>query len=127
MRQTSPGFTNVIVLDNIGLHKVADILEEFPSINTSIAVGPQQLATANMRLLFLPACLPFLNPIKEDFGWLKQVFKQVTPTGTEDLFDLLQAGIHTLPAETVACRTHHFENGVFCISDFESQKNKIKQ
>ena len=102
LRRTSLGFTNVIVLDNVGLHKVADILAEFPSINTSIAVGPQRLATANLRLLFLPVYLPFLNPIKEVFGWLKQVVKQGTPTGTEDLFDLLQAGIHTLPADTVA-------------------------
>ncbi|KAJ9077846.1 hypothetical protein DSO57_1012884 [Entomophthora muscae] len=68
----------------------------------SIAMGPQQLATANLRLLFLPAYLPFLNPIKEVFGWLKQVVKQGTPTGTKYLFDLLQARIHTLPAETVA-------------------------
>ncbi|KAJ9071342.1 hypothetical protein DSO57_1037888 [Entomophthora muscae] len=57
---------------------------------------------ANMHLLFLPAYLPFLNPIEEVFGWLMQVVKQGTPTGTKDLFDLLQAGIHTLPAETVA-------------------------
>ncbi|KAJ9078471.1 hypothetical protein DSO57_1006251 [Entomophthora muscae] len=71
-------------------------------IDTSIAVGPQQLATANLRLLFLPAYLPFLNPIKEVFGRLKQVVKQGIPTGTESLFNLLQAGIHTLPAETVA-------------------------
>ncbi|KAJ9081991.1 hypothetical protein DSO57_1008948 [Entomophthora muscae] len=71
-------------------------------IDTSIAVGPQQLTTANLRLLFLPASSPFLNPIKEVFGWLKQVIKRGTPTGTKDLFDLLQAGIHTLPAETVA-------------------------
>ncbi|KAJ9056441.1 hypothetical protein DSO57_1033005 [Entomophthora muscae] len=27
LRRTSPGFTNIIVLDNVGLHKVADILE----------------------------------------------------------------------------------------------------
>ncbi|KAJ9086008.1 hypothetical protein DSO57_1008522 [Entomophthora muscae] len=47
---------------------------------------------ANLCLLFLPAYLPFLNPIEEVFGWLKQVVKQGTPTGTEDLFDLLQAG-----------------------------------
>ncbi|KAJ9070777.1 hypothetical protein DSO57_1004027 [Entomophthora muscae] len=100
LRRTSPGFTNVIVLDNVGLHKVADILEEFPSIDTSIEVGPQQLATSNLRLLSLPTYLPFLNPIKEVFGWLKQVVKQGAPTGTEDLFDLMQAGIHTLPAET---------------------------
>ncbi|KAJ9054966.1 hypothetical protein DSO57_1008855 [Entomophthora muscae] len=79
-----------------------DILEEFLSIDTSITVGPQKLATSNLRLLFLPAYLHFLNPIEEVFGWLKQVIKQGTPTGTEDLFDLLQAGIHTLPDETVA-------------------------
>ncbi|KAJ9065364.1 hypothetical protein DSO57_1020361 [Entomophthora muscae] len=41
LRRTSLGFTNVIVLKNVGLHKVADILEEFPMIDTSIAVGPQ--------------------------------------------------------------------------------------
>ncbi|KAJ9078706.1 hypothetical protein DSO57_1003977, partial [Entomophthora muscae] len=78
------------------------ILEEFPSIDTSIAVGPQQLATANSCLLFLPIYLPFLNPIKEVFGYLKQVIKQGTPTGAKDLFDFLQARIYTLPAETVA-------------------------
>ncbi|KAJ9051937.1 hypothetical protein DSO57_1039102 [Entomophthora muscae] len=94
-RRTSPGFTNAIVLDNVGLHKVADILEEFPMIDTNSAEGPQQLAVANLRLLFLPAYLPFLNPIEEVFGWLKQVVKQGTPTGTEGLFNLLQARIHT--------------------------------
>ncbi|KAJ9087629.1 hypothetical protein DSO57_1031206 [Entomophthora muscae] len=102
LRCTSRGFTNIIMLDNVGLHKVADILEEFPMIDTSIAVAPQQLATANLRLLFLPAYLPFLNPIEEVFGWLRRVVKQGTPTGTEDLFNLLQAEIHTLPAETMA-------------------------
>ncbi|KAJ9079441.1 hypothetical protein DSO57_1035431 [Entomophthora muscae] len=91
-----------VISVTVGLHKVADILEEFTMIYTSIAVSPEQLATANLRLLFLPAYLPFLNPIKEVFGWLKRVIKQGTPTGTEDLFNLLQAGIHTLPAETAA-------------------------
>ena len=71
LRRTSPGFINVIVLDNVGLHKVAYILEEFPTIETGVAIGPQQLATAPMRLLFLPAYSPFLNPIKEVFGWVK--------------------------------------------------------
>ncbi|KAJ9049848.1 hypothetical protein DSO57_1020401 [Entomophthora muscae] len=81
LRCTSLGFTNVIMLDNFGLHKVADILEEFPMIDTGIAVGPQHLATSNFCLLFLPAYLPFLNPIEEVFGWLKKVFKQETLWG----------------------------------------------
>ncbi|KAJ9075667.1 hypothetical protein DSO57_1033705 [Entomophthora muscae] len=97
----SPGFTNIIVLDNVDLHKVANILEEFPLIDTSIAVGPQQLATAILCFLFLPAYLPFLNPIEEFFGWLKQVVKRGTPYGTKDLFDLLQARIHTLSVNSL--------------------------
>ena len=68
LRCTSLGFTNVIGLDNVGLHKVADILEEVPTIETGMEISPQQLATAPMCLLFLPAYSPFLNPIKEVFG-----------------------------------------------------------
>ncbi|KAJ9089150.1 hypothetical protein DSO57_1015865 [Entomophthora muscae] len=65
LRRTSLGFTNVIVLDNIGLHKVADILAELQVIEPGVAIASQQLATAPLRPLFLPAYFPFLNPVEE--------------------------------------------------------------
>ncbi|KAJ9087346.1 hypothetical protein DSO57_1034243 [Entomophthora muscae] len=51
LRRTRLGFTNVIVLDNVGLHKVEDIFEEFPTINTDIAVGPQQFVATKISSL----------------------------------------------------------------------------
>ncbi|KAJ9089256.1 hypothetical protein DSO57_1014802 [Entomophthora muscae] len=45
---TRLGVTNIIVLVNVGLHKVADILDEFPMIETGVKIGQQQLATAHM-------------------------------------------------------------------------------
>ncbi|KAJ9082622.1 hypothetical protein DSO57_1002568 [Entomophthora muscae] len=39
LRRTSPGFTNIIVLDNFGLHKVVDIIKEFPMIDTNSCQG----------------------------------------------------------------------------------------
>ncbi|KAJ9074709.1 hypothetical protein DSO57_1003765 [Entomophthora muscae] len=69
--------TNIILLDNVGFHKVSDILNELQMIEPGVEIGSQQLATSNLHLLFLPAYSPFLNPIEE-------------------------VGAHTLPAENVA-------------------------
>ena len=55
LRLTILGFTNIIVLDNVGLHKVADILEEFPMIEPAVEIDQQQLATGPMCLLFFSA------------------------------------------------------------------------
>ncbi|KAJ9082323.1 hypothetical protein DSO57_1005769 [Entomophthora muscae] len=75
LRLTSLGLINIIVLDNVRLHKVQDILKKFLMIDTGKKIGQQQLATGSMHLLFLTTYFSFLKPIEEVFGWLKQVVK----------------------------------------------------
>ncbi|KAJ9077654.1 hypothetical protein DSO57_1008021 [Entomophthora muscae] len=93
LQVASLGVTNVIVLDSVGLHKVAKILDEFPVIEPGVKIGSQQLSTSNLCLLFLPSYSPFLNPIEEVFGWLKKVVKKGTSPGPNDMFNLLHASI----------------------------------
>ncbi|KAJ9052837.1 hypothetical protein DSO57_1030151 [Entomophthora muscae] len=102
LQVTILGVINIIVLDDVSLHKVEDILAEFQVIEPGVEIASQQLAISNLRLLFLPSYLSFLNPIKEVFGWLKQVVKKGASSRPEDLFNLLQINVHTLPAETMA-------------------------
>ncbi|KAJ9084349.1 hypothetical protein DSO57_1025452 [Entomophthora muscae] len=101
LRLTSLGFIKFIMLDINMLHKVVDILDKLPIIETGMKIGLQQLTTAPLHLLFLSAYSPFMKIIDEVFGWLRQVIKQGTLTGPNDLFDLPQVETHALPEETM--------------------------
>ncbi|KAJ9069795.1 hypothetical protein DSO57_1014908 [Entomophthora muscae] len=68
LRCTSPSFTNIIVLDNVGLHKVADIIKEFQVIEPGVEITSQQLATAPLCLFFLPH-IPHLSWSISESGW----------------------------------------------------------
>ncbi|KAJ9058250.1 hypothetical protein DSO57_1014289 [Entomophthora muscae] len=53
LRCTSLGFTNVIVLDNVRLHKVADILNKFPMIEPSVEIASCDGSRSNQSNLLL--------------------------------------------------------------------------
>ncbi|KAJ9082481.1 hypothetical protein DSO57_1004048 [Entomophthora muscae] len=59
LRRTSLGFINVIVLDNVGLHKVANILKESPMIEPALQWAPsnwpQQICTFSSSPLIHPS------------------------------------------------------------------------
>jgi transposase len=80
----------IIILDNCAVHKVEEIRELVDWIDP--ATWDPRACTANkkVRMLFLPAYSPFLNPIEEVFGWIKRNVKQHRPIDAEDLFNLIQ-------------------------------------
>ena len=98
---------NVIVLDNVALHKVSEIQAIYPHIDVAGWVPGQRLTPFALRLLFLPAYSPFLNPIEEVFGWLKRRVKQSQPDGAQDLFNVLELGQAELSEDHVAAFFRH--------------------
>ena len=101
------GTTNIVVLDNVGLHKVDLVVSEFPPIDKNIHTSSHCLSDCPMRLLFLSPYSPFLNPIEEAFGWIKNKVKKDLPQDTEDLFNLLEVGQFSMPPGVVAAFYKH--------------------
>ena len=70
-------------------------------------VPGQRLGNFQLKLLFLPAYSPFLNPIEEVFGWLKRRVKQSQPDGAQALFDVLECGQMELSEDLVRAFFDH--------------------
>ncbi|KAJ9061178.1 hypothetical protein DSO57_1023091 [Entomophthora muscae] len=104
------GTTKIVVLDNVGLHKVDLVVSEFQPINKNSHSASHRLADCLMRLLFLLPHSSFLNLIKEVFGWIKNKVKQGLPQDTEDLFNILEISQFAMPPNVVLAFYKHLES-----------------
>ena len=86
----------IIILDNCAVHKVEEILALVDWIDP--ATWDPRACTANkkVRMLFLPAYLPFLNSIEEVFGWINHNVKQNCPIDAKDFFNPILLCSHAL-------------------------------
>ena len=91
-----------MVINNVPLYQVARIKNAYPPINLGEPMRFSRHPNNPMKLLYLPAYSPFLNPIEEVFGWIKNRIKRGRPCGRATLFDMIEVAQKELPAELVA-------------------------
>lgn len=75
----------IVVLDNLGAHRAADVIELFRQ--------------HNIGLKFLPPYSPELNPIELLWHWLKDRIRTVRPRDTSTLDAAIHKALKELPPE----------------------------
>jgi transposase len=81
---------NIVIMDNLGSHKVAGVREAI------------EAARASVR--YLPAYSPDLNPIEQVFAKLKGILRTVAARTVDDLWDAIGAALDKFTAHE--CRNY---------------------
>jgi len=84
---------NVVVLDNLAAHRVADVR--------------QAVEAAGARLMFLPPYSPELNPIEESWSKVKEDLRKQEPRTTEQIdTSLVEAAKRVTASDAVGWIQH---------------------
>jgi transposase len=87
----SPG--DVVVMDNLGAHKVAGVAEAIAAVGASI--------------LYLPPYSPDLNPIEQVFAKLKGLLRKAAARTRETLWDAIGQLLHAFSPDECRSYLHH--------------------
>jgi transposase len=84
---------NVVVMDNLGAHKVAGVAEAIAAVGASI--------------LYLPPYSPDLNPIEQMFAKLKALLRKVGARTREALWNAIGQLLHGFSPDECRSYLHH--------------------
>lgn len=89
---------DLVILDNLGSHKVAGVREA--------------IEATRARLLYLPPYSPDLNPIEQAFAKLKSLLRKAAPRSVESLWNSIADAIRNFTAQECA---NYFANAGYVL------------